>query len=87
MERLVNAGPNRVSIQLTKFDLAILDDQVRCTGFVIDISRLRQKLEQFLSVNEGLIDGAINVAEHIEGSIQLMTTDQLMFKFDGNCLT
>ena len=57
---------------LTEFDLPILNDEVRCTWLVVDFRRLAKQLQELLRIDQGLVDRAVNVAEHIQGSVQLI---------------
>ena len=55
----------------TKLNLAVADNQIRGVGLVVNIFRFTEQLEQALGVNKGLVDRAVEIAEHVQRTVQL----------------
>ena len=56
---------------LTEFDRTVLNDEVRGIRLVVDLPGFTQKLQKTLSVDKGLVDRAVQVAEHVQRTVQL----------------
>ena len=61
----------RVRELRTEFNLSVCDDEVRCAGFVVDLSRLVQEHHQSFRVNQVLVDLAVDVTELSQGAVEL----------------
>lgn len=67
----MNRNPPKRKNQLTEFDFAVFNDEIRRSWFVINFRRLVEKLEKFLGIDERLVDRAIDVTQHVEGTVEL----------------
>ena len=68
---------------LTEFDLAIGDHKIGRTGLIVDLGRLVQKLHEALRIHKIGVDRAVDVAEIVEGSVELRrrTKQSVRFRF------
>ena len=58
-------------VPLTEFDRTVLNDEVRGIRLVVDLPGFTQKLQKTLSVDKGLVDRAVEIAEHVQRTVQL----------------
>ena len=56
---------------LTEFDRTVLNDEVRGIQLVVDLPGFTQKLQKTFSVDKGLVDRAVEIAEHVQRTVQL----------------
>ena len=66
--------PSRARIEdktLTELDRAGLNDKIGGVRLVVDLLRLAEQLQETLGVNEGLVNCAVQVAEHVQGAVEL----------------
>lgn len=56
----------------TEFNGAVVDNKIWGIRPIIDLSGFVQEFKELFGVDKGLVDGAVDVSEHVQGTVQLI---------------